>query len=328
MSKVIQITSGEAEIPVIDFAPFLEGSDSGKQKVATAIREAAERIGFFYVRNAPVQSASVRDAFAATRDFFALPHAQKMEVAINRSHRGFMPIGNGTYGPDVKPNLNESFLMGLDLPANDPDVIAGTPMHGANQWLSCMAHQKRAYHAYFDELMGFGRLLLRASARALSLPETFFEQAYAKPMPFIRAVYYPTQRADRDANEFGSARHTDNGCLTLLAQDDTGGLQVQRRDGSWIDAPPIADTFVINIGDMLMRWTNDRWVSTPHRVVNISGQNRYSMPFFFNPSFDTRVECIDSCLRPGEQPRYEPITWGEYFTAKFDKVYAYRKKAA
>jgi isopenicillin N synthase-like dioxygenase len=315
-------------IPVIDFSPYMEGSETGKTLVSSQIRDAAERIGFFYISNPPVKQETRDAAFEATRSFFSMPLEEKLKIKINSSHRGYLPIGNSSYDAKLKPNVNESFLVGLDLPADDPDVMAQTPLHGPNQWLPSMMLHKHAYETYFNEMRTFGEHLLKAAAKALQLDESFFVNAYTKPMPFIRAVHYPSQAVDRAENEFGSATHTDNGCLTLLSQDDIGGLQVQRRDGGWIDAPPIANTYVINIGDMLMRWTNDKWVSTPHRVINVSGKDRYSIPFFYNPSYHTQVACIPSCLDASGTAKYEPVTWGEYFTAKFNRTYAYRKQAA
>lgn len=322
------MTSNSRDIPVIDFEPYMRGSEAGKRQVAAAIRDAAERIGFFYVAHPPVSAELRCSAFEQSAAFFALPLSQKNKVAINKAHRGYLPVASSTYSATVRPNVNESFLIGVDLPADDPDVLAGTPMHGSNQWLPELPEHRRVMQAYFEAMNRFGRDLLRAAALALDLPEAFFDAAYKKPMTFVRCAHYPSQTVDRPDNEFGSATHSDHGCLTLLAQDDVGGLQVQRRDGGWIDAQPLPGTYVVNIGDMLMRWTNDRWVSTPHRVINVSGRSRLSIPFFYNPSFDTRVECIPSCLRPGDRPRYEPITWGEHFTARFNQAYDYRKVAA
>ena len=131
-----------------------------------------------------------------------------------------------------------------------------------------------------------------------------------------------------EADQFGAAPHTDWGCMTVLWQDAVGGLQVKNRAGAWIDAPYIDGTFVINIGDMLARWSNDLFVSTPHRVVNASGRERYSIPMFYDPDFDTVVECLPNCSSAANPPKYPRTIAGEYITAKYDDAYAYRKTAA
>jgi isopenicillin N synthase-like dioxygenase len=313
-------------IPVIDLAPFRAGTAAGKRQVAKEIREAAEGLGFLYFKNHGVPAGIVDDAFAAGQRFFDLPVEAKLAVKVNKAHRGYIPFNNAVYAEGLKPNLNESFLLGLDLPADDPDVRAGVPMHGPNQWPTAMPALRPALEAYFDALGALGHLTLRAFALALDLDEHFFEARFAKPMPFIRLLHYPPQIGPRPDNEFGAAAHTDYGFVTILAQDDVGGLQVKRRDGGWIEAPPIAGTFVVNIADMLMRWTNDRWVSTPHRVINASGRERYSLPFFFDPTYHTLVSCLESCQGPDNPAKYPPITWGDYLTQRFDQTYAYRKE--
>ena len=313
-------------IPVVDLAPFRAGTAAGKHQVAREIRDAAESLGFLYFKNHGVPAEVVDTAFATGRRFFDLPTEAKLAVKVNASHRGYIPFNNAVYSSELKPNLNESFLMGLDLPADDPDVAAGVPMHGSNQWPPAMPELRPALEAYFDALGTLGQLTLRAFALALDLDEHFFEPRFAKPMPFIRLLHYPPQIGTRPDNEFGAAAHTDYGFVTILAQDDVGGLQVKRRDGGWIEAPPIAGTFVVNIADMLMRWTNDRWVSTPHRVINASGRERYSLPFFYDPTYHTMVSCLESCQGPDNPPKYPPITWGDYLTWRFDQTYAYRKE--
>jgi isopenicillin N synthase-like dioxygenase len=266
-------------------------------------------------------------AFAAGRRFFDLPAEAKLAVKVNKAHRGYIPFNNAVYSDDLKPNLNESFLLGLDLPADDPDVRAGVPMHGPNQWPPAMPELRPALETYFTALGELGALTLRAFALALDLDEHYFEARFAKPMPFIRLLHYPPQIGPRAENEFGAAAHTDYGFVTILAQDDVGGLQVKRRGGGWIEATSLPGTFVVNIADMLMRWTNDRWVSTPHRVINASGRERYSLPFFFDPTYHTLVTCLESCQGPGNPAKYAPITWGDYLTQRFDQTYAYRKEA-
>ena len=313
-------------IPVVDLAPFRAGTRAGKQAVAKDIREAAEGLGFLYFKNHGVPAEIVESAFATGRRFFDLPLEAKLEVKVNKAHRGYIPFNNAVYSAELKPNLNESFLMGLDLPPDDPDVRAGVPMHGPNQWPKAMPELRPALEAYFNALGELGHLTLRAFALALDLDETYFVPRFEKPMPFIRLLHYPPQIGPRPDNEFGAAAHTDYGFVTILAQDDVGGLQVKRRGGGWIDATSLPGTFVVNIADMLMRWTNDRWVSTPHRVINTSGRERYSLPFFFDPTYHTLVSCLESCQGPDAPAKYPPITWGDYLTQRFDQTYAYRKE--
>jgi isopenicillin N synthase-like dioxygenase len=312
------------QIPIIDISGFRDGSD--KDGVARAVQQAAETVGFLYIAGHGVDQALIDRAFAASKAFFALPEAEKLTVKVNPFHRGYMPFNNSTYTADLKPNFNETFLAGLDLGPDDPDVRAGVPLHGPNQWPAAMPTLRTEIESYYGALMGVGETMLRIFAMALELEENYFLPYFRKPMPFVRLLHYPPQPPTRAENEFGIAPHTDYGFVTILAQDEVGGLQVRRRGGGWIDAPYIPGTFVVNIADMLKRWTNDRWASTPHRVINTTGRERYSIPFFFDPTYHTLVECIPGCNRDGEAPKYPPITWGDYLKQRFDSTYEYRKK--
>jgi isopenicillin N synthase-like dioxygenase len=313
------------EIPVIDIAPFRDGSNP--EQVIAAVRAAATDTGFLYISGHGVPQELVDRAFAQARAFFALPDEVKQSVKINGSHRGYIGMKNAKYSDEVKPNLNETFLIGFDLGPDDPDVKAGVAMHGPNQWPAGYPELRATIEAYHATLLQLGHTMLRIFARALELPEDFFGEHFRKPMPFVRLLHYPPQPATRAEDEFGIAPHTDYGFLTILAQDEVGGLQVKRRGGGWIDAPFIEGTFVVNIADMLMQWTNDQWVSTPHRVINTTGRERYSIPFFFDPTYHTVVECIESCQSADSPAKYPPITWGDYLKRRFDETYAYRKKA-
>jgi isopenicillin N synthase-like dioxygenase len=315
------------QIPVIDFGPFRDGS--GKQSVADAIRDASESIGFFYLKNHGLPQSSLDEAFAASHQFFDLPVEQKLSIKINRFHRGYVPLDDVRYKEEYAPNHNESLFVGLPLPVDDPAVTAPGSMHGPNQWPTAMPELRPALERYHAEASALGQVLLRACALALGLDEAFFRQFYTRPATFVRTIRYPAQPAPRPENKFGAGPHSDYGCITILAQDDAGGLQVKARRGDgWIDAKSLPGTLVINIGDMLMRWTNDRWVSTQHRVINTSGKYRYSIAAFVDPDHDTLVKCIDSCQGPGNPARYPPITQGEYLKQLYDKTYAYRKKAS
>ena len=168
--------------------------------------------------------------------------------------------------------------------------------------------------------------MLGAFALALGLDESFFAPWLDVTMTTLGPLHYPPQRGRISEAQLGAGAHTDYGCLTLLHQDSSGGLQVRRRDGLWIDAPPIPGSFVVNIGDMMERWTNGVFCSTPHRVINISGGDRYSLPFFFDPDFYAPVECLPTCLGPGEVAKFKPTTAGQHLLEKIEESFSYQKK--
>ena len=168
-------------------------------------------------------------------------------------------------------------------------------------------------------MTGLAYELLNAITLALGLPDRALQSYFVKPTTFLRLLHYPTQR--REQGLFGSAPHTDYGFITLLAQDDTGGLEVRNRSGNWVSAPPIEDTFILNVGDILARWSNNRFASTPHRVVNYSGRERYSQPFFFDPSMDSTITVLPGCLEAGKSADHEPIVYGDYLMQRIDKNY-------
>ncbi|MBI3710597.1 MAG: isopenicillin N synthase family oxygenase [Proteobacteria bacterium] len=313
------------EIPVIDVGPLFDGGAAGLRHVAEAIRVAATGSGFFYIANHGVPREVMETAYTVSQRFFALPDEEKLKVAVNARHRGFIKVGEAKMHSRARPDLKESFIFGLDLPEDDPDVRAGKKLMGPNQWPPALPEMQVALDRYFAAATQCGRNLLRAIAVALELEETFFVPFFRKPLARGALVYYPPQPPQLGAEQFGVAPHSDYGCITLVSQDMNGGLQIRSRAGEWIAATPIADTFVVNIGDLLARWTNDRFVSTPHRVVNTSGRARCSIAMFFDPHYDTPIEVLPSCVKPGEAPLYPPTTCGNYVRARFDAAFAYRK---
>lgn len=312
------------EIPIIGLAGAADGG-APLGAVAAAIRRAAVEVGFFYVKDHGIPPAVIDAAFAAAQAFFALPAEQKLAVKVDRRHRGFVAMGGAKMYDGALPDLKESFVYGLDLPESDPDVRAGKPLMGPNRWPADLPSLQRAFDRYYAEIDRVGRILLRAFALSLGLPESYFTNLYTKPLARGSMVYYPPQPPQLGADQFGVSAHTDYGCMTFVCQDDAGGLQVLNRADEWIAAPPIAGTLVVNIGDLLARWTNDMFRSTPHRVVNTSGRARYSLAVFYDPDFDAPVAAIDSCLAPGEAPLYAPTTCGAHILGKFDAAFAYRK---
>jgi isopenicillin N synthase-like dioxygenase len=308
-------------VPVIDLAPLATPGDAGLDRVTRELVEAAETVGFFYVRNHGVPAALLERAVAASRAFFALPLERKLEVKVSERHRGFLRAGEATMKGAKRPDLKESFVWGIDLADDDPVLQAGHRLLAPNNWPGFMPELRAALVPYLDACNRTGFALLRCFAHALGVsPDTFIAHI-EKPVSRGGSIFYPPQPAGQD-DQFGVAPHTDFGCLTLLWQDEVGGLEVQGKDGGWVPAPPMADAFVVNVGDLLARWTNDRFRSTPHRVVNRAGRSRQSIAVFVDPDFEQIVRPV---TRPGEAPRYEPVSVGDYILGRYDASFAYRQ---
>ena len=301
-----------AEVPVLDMASAVSGKDL--DALAHEVRTACENMAFFYVRNHGVPQAVIEGALAASRRFFAQPLEARMAVLKDRFHRGYLPLGT-THYPGRGPDLKDSFDIGLDLPLDDPDVIAGLPLHGPNQWPE-LEDFRKPVEVYFSAVRDFGMRLLRVFARSLEVEDDFFTKHYNKPTITMRLLHYPPQSAAEVPDSIGAHAHSDYGLTTVLAQDPSGGLELQKPDGSWIAAPYVPGTFVVNLGDLMARWTNDVYRSNQHRVVNRLGTERYSIPFFFNPNHGALVECIPTCTGSARPPLYLAVKAGEYVADK------------
>lgn len=318
-------------IPVIDLQGSLDVRGGDAARVAKALHQALSTIGFAYIRGHTVAPATTAAAFAASREFHASSLAQKQSLAINAFHRGYMGMATSTIVTSsvarvTQPNMSESLMVMHELPPDDPALRAGEPMQGPNQWPQWLPDFKPRMMAYQSEVDAVARHIVRLIALSLNLPAHALDHHFERPTTFLRALHYPPQAVGPD-DQFGSAPHTDYGIITLLAQDDSGGLQVRPRGGDWIEAPPMADTFVLNVGDMLARWTNNRFVSTPHRVINRSGGDRYSLPYFLDPSMDTVIECLPTCTDADHPPQYPPVRYGDYLMERLNKNYNYRRTA-
>jgi isopenicillin N synthase-like dioxygenase len=328
MSYACATDLGREAIPVIDISTARGASDDDAiAAVGQALRAASQEIGFFYIAGHGVPQAKIDAAAAAARAFFDRPLEEKQRVAVNRRHRGFLRQGGAVMRDDVKPDLKESFNWAFDVPENSPLQRPDRPLIGPNIWPENMPELQAALYDYYLEVVACGRDLMRAFALALDLPRDFFAGKFDCPLARGSAIYYPPQPPDLGEAQFGVGPHTDYGCLTLLWQDDSGGLQVQGRAGAWVLAHPIPGTFVCNVGDLLARWSNDRFVSTPHRVVNTSGHERFSLPVFFDPNPETVIDPAD-LLAPGADPHYPPVTAGAHVTARFDAAFSYRRSEA
>ncbi len=310
-------------IPMIDVAPLRAGTHDGLLETAAAIGAAARDIGFFGIVNHGVPAGVVAELFSAAHAFFALPAEVKAESAIERSphYLGYARPALERLDPARPGDAKESFNMGRERAADDPDLVAGKPFVGANQWPRLPGFRP-ALVAYFDRLAELGALVHRAVAVDLELEPNYFASRYDRALSALRILRYPPHPGAFDGTLYGAAPHTDYGGLTLLAADGSGGLEVRRRDGEWIAADPAPGAFVCNVGDALMRWTNDIYVSTPHRVVNRSGRPRYSAAFFCEPNPDARIECIPACASRDAVPKYPPIEFSTYLRSRVERTYA------
>ncbi|MFC0410897.1 isopenicillin N synthase family dioxygenase [Roseomonas elaeocarpi] len=317
-----------ATLPVIDVTALRAGRAGALEETGAAIRAACTGPGFFYISGHGVPEPVIEAAVAAAAGFFRLPEAQKRRVAANKLHRGWHAMGGALMEGARHADRKEFFSLGLELPESDPAVRAGEPLRGPNQWPDFAPAMQPAFADYFHEIGRAGASLLSAVAVSLGLSPEFFAAHYRKPLQRTQAIYYPPQPAGSAADEFGLAPHTDFGCITLLWQDNNGGLQVrERQSGDWIEAPPLPGTLVVNVGDLLARWSNDRFASTPHRVLNRSGRERFSIATFYDPDFGATVD-PRALGAPEAEALYEPVTAGAHILGRFDRAFGYRKALA
>jgi isopenicillin N synthase-like dioxygenase len=310
-------------IPVLNIAPLLDGSDV--VRVARDIRWALENVGFFYVRNHGVPEVIVENCFEAARAFFALPMEEKMALHIGKSDialRGYIEVFGENTDPANTMDLKECFDVG-------PERAAGaTPFFGPNPWPSSPPDFRRRVMAYHDAMRALSRDVLRGVAISLGLAPGFFEDRMRDPISIQRLLRYPPQTGRIDRSMIGIGAHTDYGSLTILAQDDVGGLQVMNRDGAWVEAPPLPGTFVVNIGDLLQRLTNDVYLANLHRVVNAGGRERHSIPFFIDADYDAVFAPLAGCVSSNNPARYEPVTCGIHKFRRFRDSFPHLAGAA
>lgn len=319
-------------IPVIDI-DLLKQNTSGTEidSIATQISKACQEHGFFYIAGHGVDVKLQQELETKSHEFFNLPVEEKMKISMKlggKSWRGFFPVGDElTSG---KPDIKEGIYFGSELDGHHPKVKAGVPMHGANLFPDVPQDFKSLVLDYMNQVTEVGHLVIKGIALSLGLDANYFNDRYTKdPLILFRIFHYPYQ-AQTDTELWGVGEHTDYGLLTILKQDKNGGLQVKSK-GQWIDAPPIENTFICNIGDMLDKMTGGLYRSTPHRVLNTSGKNRLSFPLFFDPGFDTHpqkieninIETIDDYEERWDKSSVHDFsgTYGDYILSKVSKVF-------
>lgn len=316
-------------IPILDLGPYLAGRPGALAALGAQLRHASENIGFYFITNHGVPQALIDRMFAEAARFHALPLDEKLKTPINHHNQGYMPIKGATtttskVNTNTKPNLNESFFIRRQRAPDDPAVLAGIRFKGLNQWPADLPGFRETALEYFAVMEGLAQRLLPVYARSLDLPERYFNERFEDAHANLRLSHYPP--ADYGDNEFGSAPHTDAGFMTMLAQSKVPGLEIKLTSGEWIPVPVLPGSILVNLGDTLNRWSNHRFLSTPHRVRNVSGVDRYAIPFFYSPNTETLIECLPSCTSADNPPRYPPLKFGEWYTWFITQNYAHNRK--
>ena len=302
-------------IPLIDVAGHLGGDPEASRKVAAQLRWAFENVGFYYLSGHGVPQSLIDRTYEAAVRFHAQPIAKKLALKVNEHNIGYLPISDAA-SPHAtaqgrKPSQNEAYFLRRERAPDDPVVIANRRFHGLNQWPDDLPGFRATTLDYMRTLEALCRRLVPLYALALNLPAGFFDACFAVPHMILRMSRYPVIDGG-DETIASLVPHTDSGFMTLLPPNLVPGLSILLPSGRWIDAPGIDGAYVINGGDILHRWTNERFLSTPHRVRNVSGQVRYAIPFFCDPDHDTVIECLPTCRSADNPAKYPPIRFGDY----------------
>jgi isopenicillin N synthase-like dioxygenase len=308
-----------AEVPVIDIAALRDGVDA--HAVGAQLAQAANEVGFLYVKNYGVDIALIEQARRDAYEFFRLPAAAKQAVRSNSFHHGYLRPGSSKMDDDARQDLKESFNWGIEL---DTLPTPGNALLGPNEWPPASPSLKAGLYPFFEAASACAEDLLRGFALGAGLDAEHFIAQRDLPLSRGSLQYYPPQPDSAEHDQFGVSPHTDFGVLTVLCQDDNGGLQLQLLSGEWVAVPPIPDTLVVNVGDLLERWSNGRYRSTVHRVINSSGKERLSLVLAYDPNFETLIDASAFCLTD-ETPRDEPIHCGDYLLWRFAKAFSYRQ---
>ena len=331
--KAMAVANPEAAsqaIPVIDVGPAFRGEPGGLEAVARQVGHASETVGFFYVAGHGVPQAFIDDAFQASREFHAITLEEKLALKINENNIGYLPVNqsmqrHSTVHKATRPNFNESFFISHDRGADHPDAVAGTPLRGKNQWPDGHERMRATMVRYMKAMEALGERTLPVLARALDMPADHFAPFFRDEAHITtRFLHYPPQETDDD-EQFGQGPHTDNSFITFLAREDTPGLAVRLPNGEWLAPPVIPGTFLVNLGNIMKRWSNDRFLSTPHGVVNDSGSDRYSIAFFYSPNVASAIECLPSCTSDTNPARYPRAVYRDLILEFYNANYFHRK---
>jgi isopenicillin N synthase-like dioxygenase len=299
-------------LPVIDLGPSFSGDDAARSRVAAEIGTACRDTGFFYIANHGIAPALVDRAFAESNRFFDQPESLKSPLRKRDDSNGYEPMEAQRLDNESPGDLKESFNF-------TTGGVPGSPGYRESLWPDDLTGFREGLEAYNQAMRGLGLHVSRLISLSLGMPFNHFDKTFDPQKSPLRILRYPPHPKKTEFNQLGAGAHTDWGWMTLLAQDPLGGLEVETATGDWVRVDPIPGTFVVNLGDLLARWTNGRYHSSLHRVMNNrSGKNRHSIVLFYNQAHETHVECLPTCLKPGETPHFPPCTAGEHTMQRYN----------
>jgi isopenicillin N synthase-like dioxygenase len=317
-------TRGDFEqLPLVDISGLQSPDLATRKQTALELDRAVRNAGFFYAQGHGLPAALLSGLESAAADFFALPEPvkQRYYIGSSRNHRGYVPPGEEVFYSGSK-DAKEAFDLSLDLPDTDPDYLSGNRLLGPNRWPSEVEAFRERVYAYYEAITQLGRRLLRGFLLALDLPEDHFDRVLQKPPSQLRLIHYPFQPQASDAPGIGA--HTDYECFTIL-HATSPGLEVLNAKDTWVDAPPLRDAFVINIGDLLEVLSNGRWVSTAHRVRKVR-EERYSAPLFFNLDYEAEIAPAPHLVAADGAAHYPTVRAGEHLLAQTAHSFVYMKQ--
>jgi isopenicillin N synthase-like dioxygenase len=329
MSANLELEAGldePTEIPILDLGPYLAGDSGALEKLAGELRYAQENVGFYFIVNHGVPQGLMSQAYDQLRRFFALPIDEKLKLRVGENSLGYVPAKSSIYvtstvNDNTKPDLNETILTARERTPDHPSVVAKRRFHGPNQWPdeALVPGYRDKMLAYYAEIEALGFKMLPVYARALDLPADYFEPFFADPMWTTRNSFYPAVAPEE--NQFGISPHCDHGFITFLPLSDEPGLQIQTQSGRWLPAEQVDGAIIVNTGEFMNRWTNGRFIATPHRVVPPKN-DRYSTALFFNPSWDAVATPLPTCVSADNPAQFEPIQMLDYLAWYFDRNFA------
>ena len=318
----------EERVPILDLAPYLSDETGAREQAAADLRHIQENLGFYYIINHGVPADLIARAFEKSAAFFALPEEEKRKILVNRHQIGYVPskaslMKTALTDANTMPDLNEGLSLMRERTPDDPKVVAGVRFSGLNQWPVGVPGLRETFLAYHAAMEALGRRLLPLYALALDKPADYFDRFFEDAHFYNRNSWYPAVPGIGEQQALGA--HTDHNFMALLPMSAEAGLMFATPSSDWFEAPTIAGAIVVNTGEFLNRWTNGRFLPTPHRVTVPKG-DRYALTFHYSPSDETVAEPLDTCCGPDNPPQFEPKSFIQHMTDYIDAVYVPQKE--